>query len=72
MARAKTKTVPKQPRNSLSAKVLREPSRERMSLVVPTSVMQQLLDLAAEEQRTLSATALMLMREALERRTVPA
>ena len=51
--------------NTLSAKALREPSRERMSLVVPTSLMQEVLAVAADEHRTLSATVLTLVREAL-------
>lgn len=54
--------------NTLSAKDLREPSRERMSLVVPTSLMQEVLVVAAAEHRTLSATVLTLVREALAAR----
>jgi hypothetical protein len=62
-----------QPRNTLSAKVLRpETSRERMSLVMPTSLMQTLLEVAAAEQRTLSATVLVLLREALDTRELAA
>lgn len=53
--------------NKLTARDLREPT-ERLSLVVPITMRDTMLELAEAEQRSLSAMTVVLLREALEAR----